>query len=133
MHDSIVFHIGAIIYQIEYLASLIFLLLLPISIFFSLFFQFTAATRNGLIGLTVASPAGEENNTVFVSAQTLGQQTEDVTVAALDREQNYGHVTLGGAQVQTKSNQSGPQPELDIKFPAISFANRLNQNIGLTA
>ena len=29
--------------------------------------------------------------------------------------------------------QSGPQPELDIKFPAISFANRLNQNIGLTA
>ena len=32
-----------------------------------------------------------------------------------------------------RPEQSGPQPELDIKFPAISFANRLNQNIGLTA
>ena len=30
-------------------------------------------------------------------------------------------------------NQSGPQPELDIKFPVISLANRLNQNTGLTA
>ena len=36
--------------------------------------------------------------------------------------------TVGG-----KEEQSGPQPELDIKFPAISLANRLNQNIGLTA
>ena len=30
-------------------------------------------------------------------------------------------------------HQSEPQPELDIKFPVISLANRLNQNIGLTA
>ena len=104
MHNNIVFHIGAIIYQISSLASLTYLLLLPIFIHFLTFFQFTAATRNGLIGLTVASPAGEENNTVFVSAQTLGQQTEDVTVAALEHEQNYEHVTFGGAQVQTKSD-----------------------------
>ena len=38
------------------------------------------------------------------------------------------------AAIKTYSyTQSGPQPELDIKFAAISFANRLNQNIGLTA
>lgn len=71
--------------------------------------QFTAATRNGLIGLTVASPVGEENNTVIVSAQILGQHTEDVTVAALDHEQNCGHVTFGGVQfmVDTRSGLIG--------------------------
>lgn len=68
-------------------------------------FQFTAATRNGLIGLNVASPVGEENNTVIVSAQILGQRTEDLTVAALDHEQNCGHVTFGrGVQVQANSD-----------------------------
>ena len=36
-------------------------------------------------------------------------------------------------QLQPPLYQSGPQSELDIKFPVISFANRLNQNIGLTA
>ena len=35
--------------------------------------------------------------------------------------------------LQLFDQQSGLQPELDIKFPAISFADRLNQNIRLTA
>ena len=39
----------------------------------------------------------------------------------------------GTSVVPVLREQSGPQPELDIKFPVISFANRLNQNIGLTA
>ena len=29
--------------------------------------------------------------------------------------------------------QSGPQPELDIKFPVISLVHTLNHDIGLTA
>ena len=44
-------------------------------------------------------------------------------------------INLSTEKTQTccSDNQSGPQPELDIKFPVISLANRLNQNIGLTA
>ena len=36
-------------------------------------------------------------------------------------------------RIRNNNVQSGPQPELDIKFPVISLANRLNQNTGLTA
>ena len=97
MHNTMVFEQ----YWCHYISHQLFLITyLPVITAF----QFTAATRNGLIGLTVASPVGEENNTVIVSAQILGQYTEDVTVAALDHEQNCGHVTFGGVQVQTKSD-----------------------------
>ena len=64
--------------------------------FFDVSFQFTEATRNGLLGLAVARHVGVERSTVFVSAQIRGQHTEDVSAAALDHLQNYGIVTFGG-------------------------------------
>ena len=61
-------------------------------------------TRNGLSGPVVPSLVAEERSSVFVSAQILGQHTEDGGVATLDHEQNYGLVTFGGAQVQNESD-----------------------------
>ena len=68
--------------------------------FFDVSFQFTEATRNGLLGLVVARLVAEERYTVFVSAQIRGQHMEDASVAALDHLQNFGLVTFGSVQVQ---------------------------------
>ena len=57
-------------------------------------------TLSGLIGLVVVSLVAEERNSVFASAQILGQHTEDVSVADLDHLQKYGLVTFSGVQVQ---------------------------------
>jgi len=68
--------------------------------FFNLIFQFTVATRSGLVGLVVVSLVVQEWNTVPVPAQILGQHTEDEDVTALDHVENGGVVTLSDAQVQ---------------------------------
>lgn len=70
------------------------------NIFFNVSFQFMAVTPNGLVGLNVVGLVVEEKNTVIVSAQILGQNTEDEIVATLDRGESPGLVTLSGAQVQ---------------------------------
>jgi len=67
---------------------------------FNLIFQFTVATRRGLVGLVVVSLVVRDWNTVPVPAQILGQHTEDEDVAALDQVEKGGVVTLSHAQVQ---------------------------------
>jgi len=77
--------------------------------FFNVSFQFTEATRNGPVGLIVVSLVVWEENTIIVSAQILGQHTEDEGVAALACLQKHRLVTFSGAQVQVhakKSNES---------------------------
>lgn len=76
------------------------------NIFLTYQFQFMAATRNGLFGLTVVSLVVQERKTVIVSAQILGQHTEDEGVAALDHVKNCGLVTFSGAQVQVSCKKS---------------------------
>ena len=77
-------------------------------IFFNVYFQFTVATRRGLVGLVVASLVVEERNIVIVPAQILGQHTEDESVSGLDHRQIHGLVTFRCVQVQVhaKSNES---------------------------
>ena len=58
-----------------------------------------AVTRNGLVGLNVVGLVVVERNTVIVSAQILGQNTEDEIVAILDNGESPGLVTLSDAQV----------------------------------
>ena len=55
--------------------------------------QFTAATRGGLIGLSVAGHVMEESKSVIVHATTPHLQTEDKTAAGWDELKSQGHVT----------------------------------------
>ena len=57
-----------------------------------------AVTHNGLVGLNVVGLVVVERNTVIVSAQILGQNTEDEIVATLDSGESPGLVTLSDAQ-----------------------------------
>jgi len=66
-------------------------------------FQFTVATRSGLFGLVAVDLVVEERNIVIVSAQILGQHTEDEGVSVLDHGKNHGLVTFSSAQVQAQA------------------------------
>jgi len=58
-----------------------------------------AATRGGLIGLSVAGHVMEESESVIVHAPAPHLQTEGETAADWDELQNQGHVTHILAQV----------------------------------
>ena len=61
--------------------------------------QFMAATRSGLIGLSVAGHVMEESNIVIVHAPTPRLQAEEETAADWGELTSHGHVTHLGAQV----------------------------------
>ena len=61
--------------------------------------QFMAATRSGLLGLSVVSHVMEESKTVLVHAPNPNLQTEEKTAVYLDEMTSHAHVTHIGAQV----------------------------------
>jgi len=69
--------------------------------------QFMAATRGGLIGLSVAGHVMEESKIVIVRAPTPCLRTEEKTAADWDKLKSQGRVTHTGAQF-TVTTRSGP-------------------------
>jgi len=71
-----------------------------------------AATRSGLIGLSVAGHVMEESNIVIVHAPTPRLQAEEETAADWGELTSHGHVTHLGAQFMVVT-RSGP-PGLSV-------------------
>ena len=63
------------------------------------------AIRSGLVGLVVVKVVVQERNTVLVSAQVLGQHTEDEGVSVLDHGQIHGLAAFSCVQVQVHAKK----------------------------
>ena len=113
-------------------------------------------TRRECLEVSGIPELQDENNQVIKVGSLMGAviNKEDISVSHRIPKPSFNSVTAGNRNnVEASSTlttpkiivkfvrrdtrdrfyQSGPQPELDIKFPVISLANRLNQNTGVTA